>query len=537
MPFSVPSMSDKAGDAVQRVLDSGWLTTGPDCVAFEAELAAYLGQPHVVTVASCTQALELSLRAHAPADRRARADPEPHLLRRGRRDRARRLPAGAGRHRRAHADPDGAARRRRGGPDRQRRPPWSSATSAATRSTTPRSRTRPACRTSGSSSTPRTDRAAWSAAPTAATAPYATCLSFYATKNLPIGEGGAVATHDEELADWLRSARLHGMSRDAWRRYLPGGSWRYDVAEVGLQGQPHRPAGGHRAGAAGRAAGLAGAPARTGGPLRRGARAPPVGSTCCGDPRGHPGHAWHLYQVRVPDRDEVAAYLAERRHRHVRALHPGAPAHRLRASCSAPTRSRRCRSPTASPTSCCRCRSIPDLPDSAVDRVTGLLAGLLCRDRSEVTCAEVTKRPSRSNPAALPTLILGAGDAGREVVRALRSSSGLRADADRVPRRRRRACVGSSGLPVLGRLDDVARVAHATRCAGGAGVDPVAARRAHRRADRAVRRRPGCWSGTCPSFLAAVERDLRVSDLRGDPDRRAARPRRGARRLATAPAG
>src|SRR5207248_5083056 len=69
----------------------------------------------------------------------------------------------------------------------------------------------------------------------AATAPYATCLSFYATKNLPIGEGGAVATHDGELAGWLRSARLHGMTRDAWRRYLPGGSWRYQVAEIGYK--------------------------------------------------------------------------------------------------------------------------------------------------------------------------------------------------------------------------------------------------------------------------------------------------------------
>src|SRR5207244_10405342 len=48
-------------------------------------------------------------------------------------------------------------------------------------------------------------------------------------------EGGAVATNDPDLAHWLRSARLHGMTRDAWRRYLPGGSWRYDVREIGLK--------------------------------------------------------------------------------------------------------------------------------------------------------------------------------------------------------------------------------------------------------------------------------------------------------------
>ena len=51
----------------------------------------------------------------------------------------------------------------------------------------------------------------------------ATCFSFYATKNLPIGEGGMVTTDDDDLAEPLRRTRLHGMSRDAWRRYLPGG--------------------------------------------------------------------------------------------------------------------------------------------------------------------------------------------------------------------------------------------------------------------------------------------------------------------------
>ena len=52
VPFSVPSLADTAGEAVEQVLASGWLTTGPVCVRFEEALAAYLGQPHVVTVAS-----------------------------------------------------------------------------------------------------------------------------------------------------------------------------------------------------------------------------------------------------------------------------------------------------------------------------------------------------------------------------------------------------------------------------------------------------------------------------------------------------
>ena len=63
----------------------------------------------------------------------------------------------------------------------------------------------------------------------------AVCFSFYATKNLPVGEGGMVTTDDPDRAAWIRRTRLHGMSQDAWRRYLPGGSWRYDVAESGLK--------------------------------------------------------------------------------------------------------------------------------------------------------------------------------------------------------------------------------------------------------------------------------------------------------------
>lgn len=45
------------------------------------------------------------------------------------------------------------------------------------------------------------------------------CLSFYATKNITSGEGGVIATNDDEIADKLRLLRLHGMSRGAADRY------------------------------------------------------------------------------------------------------------------------------------------------------------------------------------------------------------------------------------------------------------------------------------------------------------------------------
>jgi perosamine synthetase len=63
----------------------------------------------------------------------------------------------------------------------------------------------------------------------------ASCFSFYATKNLPIGEGGMLTTADAAIADFVRQARLHGMSRDAWMRYLPGAAWRYAVDVDGLK--------------------------------------------------------------------------------------------------------------------------------------------------------------------------------------------------------------------------------------------------------------------------------------------------------------
>jgi dTDP-4-amino-4,6-dideoxygalactose transaminase len=62
-----------------------------------------------------------------------------------------------------------------------------------------------------------------------------TCFSFYATKNLTTGEGGMVTTNDEAAAAFMRTASLHGMSRDAWARYAPGGAAHYDVVMPGFK--------------------------------------------------------------------------------------------------------------------------------------------------------------------------------------------------------------------------------------------------------------------------------------------------------------
>ena len=59
----------------------------------------------------------------------------------------------------------------------------------------------------------------------------AACFSFYATKNITCGEGGAVVTQHAHLNERIRCLRLHGMSKGAADRYKRFEHW--DVAELG----------------------------------------------------------------------------------------------------------------------------------------------------------------------------------------------------------------------------------------------------------------------------------------------------------------
>ncbi len=74
------------------------------------------------------------------------------------------------------------------------------------------------------------DRGEW-----AGTRSHLAAYSFYATKNLTTGEGGMLVTNDEAIADRVRILTLHGMDKDAWKRYTAHGSWRYDVKEPGFK--------------------------------------------------------------------------------------------------------------------------------------------------------------------------------------------------------------------------------------------------------------------------------------------------------------
>jgi len=60
-------------------------------------------------------------------------------------------------------------------------------------------------------------------------------FSLYATKNLTTGEGGCAVTQDDEIAERIGLLSLHGMNRDAWKRYTAAGSWYYEITVPGYK--------------------------------------------------------------------------------------------------------------------------------------------------------------------------------------------------------------------------------------------------------------------------------------------------------------
>jgi dTDP-4-amino-4,6-dideoxygalactose transaminase len=61
------------------------------------------------------------------------------------------------------------------------------------------------------------------------------CFSFYVTKNIVTGEGGMILSQREEDADRIKIMALHGMTRDAWRRFGDEGYKHYHVVECGFK--------------------------------------------------------------------------------------------------------------------------------------------------------------------------------------------------------------------------------------------------------------------------------------------------------------
>jgi dTDP-4-amino-4,6-dideoxygalactose transaminase len=231
LPYCLPFIGEEEIAEVADSLRSGWVTTGPKVKRFEQEFATYVGAKHAIAVSSCTAALHTSLAAMdvGPGDEVivptltfcATANVVVHLG-------ATPVIVDVGQN--FQISPDAVCR----------------AIGPRTKAIIPVHYGGQACSLqeilalADSHGIPVIEDAAH-----AAGAEYegrrigshgrAVCFSFYAIKNMTTGEGGMVTTDDDDLAARIRLLSLHGMSRDAWKRYTEAGSWYYEVLEPGYK--------------------------------------------------------------------------------------------------------------------------------------------------------------------------------------------------------------------------------------------------------------------------------------------------------------
>jgi dTDP-4-amino-4,6-dideoxygalactose transaminase len=203
-------------DALSRLLESGWLTNGPQVQAFETAFAALQGVEHAVALSSCTAALHLALIAHGvgPGDEVITSPmtfaATCNVI----------LQVGA---RPVLVDIDPTT--------------MNFDTALVAEAITQRTKAVIAVHFAGlpvdlaplmalkaqhgfalihdaaHATEARYDNTSMAAMGDTA------CYSFYATKNLPIGEGGMLATNDRAVAEKARVLRSHGMSKDAFIRH------------------------------------------------------------------------------------------------------------------------------------------------------------------------------------------------------------------------------------------------------------------------------------------------------------------------------
>lgn len=232
VPFHRADLGVKEVQAVSEVIRSGWLTMGPKTFEFERQFADYIGASHAIAVSSCTAALHLALEAvgvhrgdevlvptttfTATAEvvtylgaRPVFVDVDPQTL---------------------NIDPL----------DIQRK------ITARTQAIIPVHFAGTPCdmaeilQIAAHHNLHVVEDAAHALPATykgrqIGTISELTAFSFYATKTLTTGEGGMITTENEEYAHRLQVMRLHGIARDAWKRYSTEGSWFYEVLEAGFK--------------------------------------------------------------------------------------------------------------------------------------------------------------------------------------------------------------------------------------------------------------------------------------------------------------
>ena len=231
LPFAPPLIGEEEINEVVATLRSGWITTGPKTKRFETNLAAYLGASGALALNSCTAALHTALvtLGVGPGDevittpltfaasvnviehvgaRPVLVDVEADtlnidtaLVERAITPRTKAIiPVHFAGHP-VDLDPLYDAAQRRG--------------LAVLEDAAHALAARYKGRLIGSGENP-------------------VAFSFYATKNLTTGEGGML-TGNPEFLERARLISLHGMSRDAWKRYDKGGKWYYEVLYPGFK--------------------------------------------------------------------------------------------------------------------------------------------------------------------------------------------------------------------------------------------------------------------------------------------------------------
>jgi dTDP-4-amino-4,6-dideoxygalactose transaminase len=241
LPFSRPEIGNEEIDEVVRVLQSGWITTGPLTAQFEQEFAAATGARHALAFSSCTGALHavpLALGLGAGDEAIVPGLTWPATAN---------MVVACGAHP-VFADVD--------------RVTWNLDPAAVAAALTPRTKMvipvhfagqpadldalRAVLRQAGREDVMILEDAAHAAGAAykgrpigacTANGTVAACFSFHPIKNMTTGEGGMVTTDDDELAARIKLWKFHGVQRDAWKAYSASekASATYDVVLPGFK--------------------------------------------------------------------------------------------------------------------------------------------------------------------------------------------------------------------------------------------------------------------------------------------------------------
>ncbi|HJY81929.1 MAG TPA: DegT/DnrJ/EryC1/StrS family aminotransferase [Candidatus Binatia bacterium] len=232
LPFHVPDIGEAEVRAVEETLRSGWLTTGPKVKQFEKDFARYVGCRHAVAVNSGTAALQLALAAAGVKEGDEVLVPTMTFA----------ATAEVVLHLRAwpvlvDCQPDTLNL----DPDRLEQ-----AISPNTKAIMPVHFGGHPCDMKRILEIARAyNLAVIEDAAHALPARYGgrligtigdiTCFSFYATKTITTGEGGMATTENPDWAERMQILSLHGISKDAWKRYTAEGSWYYEILSPGYK--------------------------------------------------------------------------------------------------------------------------------------------------------------------------------------------------------------------------------------------------------------------------------------------------------------